>query len=71
MGWAKPAGGRTSHAECWTEASLSPRFHRVAAMLFIVWNFNANFGTNFVVVFLPPYSPELNPIGMSQYSNCY
>ncbi|WP_407350997.1 transposase [Lactococcus garvieae] len=38
------------------------RFHRKAVLFEIIKKFNANFNTDLRIIFLPPYSPDFNPI---------
>lgn len=38
------------------------RFHRKAVLFEIIKEFNASFNTDLCIIFLPPYSPDFNPI---------
>lgn len=38
------------------------RFHRKAVLFEIIKKFNASFNTELRIIFLPPYSPDFNPI---------
>jgi transposase len=38
------------------------RFHRKAVLLDLIKRFNAWFDTQLSIIFLPPYSPDFNPI---------